>query len=66
MTTTRGERDLYAEGWAEGVRQARMAVLRSESLGEAVAVLEGLLVSDYRSRKERRQPYLPRYGGSVR
>ena len=56
MTETR--RDLYADGWREGILHARGIVYRADNLGEALAMLERLLVEDHRSRlKQQAQNY---------
>lgn len=47
------DRDLYLDGWREGVRQAHIA-LQAGSVEEARAQLEELMVSDYRYRIARR------------
>ena len=47
--------DLYADGWAEGVRVARWQILQADDLRDAVARLEALLEDDYRARHRRRK-----------
>ena len=47
--------DMYADGWAEGIRVARWQVLQAADVREAVARLEALLEDDYRARHRRRK-----------
>jgi len=50
---TMTDRDHYADGWAEGLREARHQVLRSADIIDAVNRIDGLLTLDSISKKER-------------
>ena len=57
---TEQKRDLFADGWREGIRQAMAVVQRADSLGGEAVALAGLLAEDRRSRQEQERKYLPR------
>lgn len=62
MTAATGDRDHYAEGWAEGVRHARFLVLQSHDLRTAVERLDDVLIADHRARRVRAEENRRRKG----
>lgn len=48
-------RDLYEDGWREGINQARVVVRNAKDCEDALFNLEKLLFRDYSNQKKRRK-----------